>query len=281
MNRIALISDSSCDLNKFDLEKYSINLLPLRIIYENREFLDRIEISSEELLSSMERETPKTSLPDLDYSSALLEKLINDGYTHFIITTVSTAISGTFNSLRLLIDHYPNVKFHLFDTKTLGYPHGAINIEISKLISNNFSFDEIISRLDAIRTHCHGFLTCSTLEYLKRGGRIGKVSGTIAEALNIKPIISSNDEGELYTYSKARGRKQSISKLKDCITKYLDNCKCRVWILSGASDKEANSLSEIIKSHKNLIDISIEHMGASVLVHTGPGAIGACILEEF
>lgn len=280
MSKIALITDSSCDLDRSYIEKHSINLLPLRIIYKDKEYLDRLEITSEEFLSNLDKEIPKTSLPDLDYANKVIEKLIADGYTQCIVTTLSSAISGTFNSLRLLCEHYDNIDFYFFDSKTLGFPHGAMNIKIAELIENNVPFEDIISQLENIRVKTHGFLTCATLEHLKKGGRIGAIAGSIAEVLNIKPIISSNEDGILYTHSKYRGRKQSISKLKEYALKYLQQGKCRIWILNGNSNEDADKLFNLLKDHDNLSQISLENMGASVLVHTGPGALGVCIFQE-
>lgn len=281
MHKIALITDSSCDLKQSDLDKYSINLLPLRIIYKDKEYLDKLEITSEDLISKLDEEIPTTSLPDLNYASKVIENLIADGYTQFIVSTLSSTMSGAFNSLRLLCSNYDNIDFYFFDSKTLGFPHGAINIRIAELIKSNISFEEITSKLEHIRSKSHGYLTCATLEYLKKGGRIGTIAGSIAEVLNIKPIISSNDDGLLYTHSKTRGRKQSISKLKECALKYLEQGKCRVWILNGHSCDESNKLFDSLKDHENISQISLENMGASVLVHTGPGSIGICVLEEY
>ncbi|SFD00464.1 DegV family protein [Clostridium uliginosum] len=280
MQKIALITDSSCDLSQATLDKYNIKLLPFRVIFNDREYLDRITITSDELFSYLENEIPTTSLPDLEYSTKILESLISEGYTHVIIITVSSNSSGCFNSIRLLCEHYPELQYHIFDTKTIGYPVGAITTQAGKLIDNNTNFEDIINKLEDIRVKTHGFVTFTSLKYLKQGGRIGRVAGAIAETLNLKPILSSDEDGLLYAYAKARGRKQSIVKLKQIMMSYLDKGKCRVWILNGASDQEAKDLLEDVKSHPNITEISLETIGACTAVHTGPGTIGLCIFEE-
>lgn len=256
-------------------------MLPFRIIFSDNEYLDRITITSKELFHLLKIEIPTTSLPDINYSSNVFEDLISKNYTHVIVVTVSANSSGCFNSVRLLSEHYPKIKSYIFDSKTIGYPVGAITQQIGKLIKDNHTFEDIISKLDNIRRKTHGFVTFPSLKYLKAGGRIGRISGTIAETLNLKPIVSSDEDGFLYPFSKARGRKQSLNKLKDILMSYLNKGKCRVWILNGDADDEANEFLNSVQAHENISKISLETIGACTGVHTGPGSIGFCVYEEY
>ncbi len=280
MQKIALIADSSCDLDKKTIEKHGIRLLPIRLIYKDKEYLDKINITSEEMYASISREIPTTSLPDVEYTDKVINKIKEDGYTHVIVITVSKELSGTFNSVRVISEHHPELKFHLFDTKTLGYPQGAIVLEAVKMLDKGMNCEEILEKLQEVRKRVHGYVTVSSLEYMIKGGRIGRVAGTIGEILHLKPIISSNEHGLLYAYAKARGRKQAISKLKDTLMKYLDNSKCRIWVLSGDALEEAQDFYNKIKNHPNVTEISLETIGPAMGVHTGPGSLGLCILEE-
>lgn len=280
MRRIALITDSSCDLDFSSREEHKVEMIPFRIIYKDREYLDQITITENELYDSLETEIPTTSLPDLGYGNKVIERLKAEGYTDIIAITVSSKLSGSFNSLKILSQEHEEIKFHFFDSKTLGYPVGVIVMEASRLIKLGFSPEEIVDKLEGIRTRTHAFVTFKTLEFLKRGGRIGRVAGTVGEILNLKPIISSNEEGVLYNFAKCRGRKQAISKMKEIINEYLSRGKCRIWVLSGSAHDEAISLLECIKEHVNITSISIEMVGATMGVHTGPGALGVCIFEE-
>lgn len=280
MKKIGVLTDSSCDLTLETLKENNIEMLPIRIIYKEREFLDKITITSKEMYESLSTEIPTTSLPDLKTTDKILDKFIDEGYTDLIIVCVSNKLSGTLNSIRLIAEEKSGINFHFLDTKTLGYPQGAIVLEVAKLVKQGKTAEEIVQAFESIRKRTHGFITFNTLEYLKRGGRIGKISGTIGEILHIKPIVSSDDDGELYTYTKTRGRKKAISKMKSILFEYLEKSKCRVWVLTGAADEEAKEFFENVKGHENIIDISLEQIGAAMGIHTGPGALGLCILEE-
>lgn len=280
MTKIALITDSSCDLSFKDLEDHNIIQFPIRIIYKDKDYLDKVEISSEEMYSRLKDEVPSTSLPDMHYCENILHQIIAEGYTDVIVTNVSTALSGTQNSIRLLAQQFPTLKFHFFDTKTLGFPQGVITLEASKLIKAGLSPQEILDKLQVIRQHVKGFIAVETLEYLIKGGRISKVAGTVGELLHIRPIISYNDEGVLYSYAKARGKKQVLSKLKKILVDFLDENPSRVWILQGDALNEATAFMEEVKDHPNITEISLETIGAAMGVHTGPGVVGFAILSK-
>ena len=280
MQKIALVTDSSCDLGEKTRRDNNIEMLPFRIIYKDKEFLDQVNITHDELYKSLSEEIPTTSLPDLEYTENLECRLKEEGNTAVIVITVSSRLSGTLNSIKLLVEDHKELNFHFYDSKTLGFPVGALVLEASLMIRAGLTPEEIIDKLHEVKTKLHAYVTLNTLEFLRKGGRIGRVAGAVGEILHLKPIISANEEGELYPWGKCRGRKQAISKLRSIIHERLENARCKVWILSGASHDEAVALYESVKSHTNISHISLEMIGATMGVHTGPGALGVCILEE-
>ncbi|MEG0306708.1 MAG: DegV family protein [Clostridium sp.] len=281
MQRIALVSDSSCDLSRKTVEKYGVRIVPTRIIYKDREYLDQITISSDEMYASLATEVPTTSLPDVGYCHKVFDEIKSEGYTDVIVATVSGKLSGTLNSLRVISNDYEGINFHFYDTKTLGYPQGAIVMEIAKMIEQGMKCEDILENLESVRQRVTGYVALNTLEYLMKGGRIGKVAGTIGEMIHLKPIISSNDEGVLYKYARSRGRVQSISKLKSILQEHLEKARCHVWVLSGDAFEEAKKLYEEFKNDPRITEISLETIGPAMGIHTGPKSIGLCILEEF
>lgn len=279
MEKIALITDSGCDLSIETLKENNINLLPLNIIYSYGEFEDKISITSEEVYKKLEIEVPSTSLPSTKKINETLERLEKEGYTHVIAITLSSGLSGTCNAIRLALEEYPNLISHVYDTKILAYPEGMIVLDVAKSIKEGKSFESIVSELPNIKAKIKGYFTLNTLEYLKKGGRIGKVAGTIGEMLNLKPIIGVDDEGVYYTISKARGRKQALSKLTDILKQTLSKGKCNVFVLQGGALEEGNSYLESIRHLNNIQDIGIASVSPALGVHTGPGLIGLAIQE--
>lgn len=280
MEKIAIITDSAADLPIDLLKKYNINVLPFRVIYSNKEYEDGVTIHPEEVYSNLEKEIPTTSLPNIQKIEDTLCSLEENGYTHVIAIHISHALSGTANSVRLALENHPNLTSFLYDTKTLSIAQGIIVLNTAKLIEQGKSFEEIVNTLPMFRKNVNLYFTLNTLEYLKKGGRIGKVAGTVGELLNLKPIIIVDDTGVYQTYAKLRGRKQSINKLKSIAQEYLSTGrKYDIWVMDGYSKEEGDLLFDYLKTLPNINEIHRGIIGPSLGVHTGPGLVGFGINE--
>ena len=278
MEKIALITDSASDISVELLEKNKIKLLPFKVIYSDREYEDRIDITPQMMYERLKREIPKTSLPSIEKMTNIFKEAIDEGCTHAIIITISAAFSGTYNAVRLVCEDFPELETFVFDSKTLTMAEGAMVLEAAKLISEGKSFKEITEILPVYREKIDLFFTIDTLEYLQKGGRIGKVAGTIGELLNLKPIITVADDGTYRTAAKARGSKQSVSKLIEIFKGYLEKGKYKAWILDGYGMDKVQSLYEEIKDLPNVVECKIAGtIGPALGVNTGPGLVGLAI----
>jgi DegV family protein with EDD domain len=281
LDKIALITDTTSDLNREAVDKYNINVLPFRIIYSDREYLDNVDITSQEVYSNMEKEVPTSSLPSMKDMEELFLRLEEQGYTHAIAVTLSTGLSGIFNAMKLISENHPSIITHVCDSQSIALGEGLIVTECGKLIQEGKSFEEVVEAIPFIKKRIHLYFLVGTLEYLKRGGRIGKVSGTIAELLNIKPIIAIDTDGKYLTCEKVRGRKQSLNKLIELTNNILDKKKCKVYIVHGEAYDEAKKVMEIISKHPNVISIEFGGYISPVSgVHSGPGLVGMVCIEE-
>jgi DegV family protein with EDD domain len=280
LNKIALITDSSCDLTNEILQKYNIRVVPLRIIYRDKEYIDRVNIDPQDVYDNLTKEVPTTSMPsmqDIDDAFTSIEK---EGYTHVIAITISSGLSGTFNTVKLVSENHPNLTTCIFDSKTLSAALGALVNECGKLISQGKSFEEIVNVLPSIKERISVYYVLETLEYLKKGGRIGKVAGTIGELLNLKPIISVDEEGKYFTYAKVRGRKQSISRLADIAKEVLATTKAKLFILQGGALEEGKKLYDSFLNMTNVTSLHFSDISPALGVHTGPGLLGIVIVKE-
>lgn len=277
MQKIALITDSACDLTINEINENNINLLPLLVIYSTKEYQDRVDISPSEVYANLDKEVPKTSLPSAKTIEDTLTRLEDEGYTHVIAISISSGLSGSFNALRLALEDHPKLISYVYDTKILAYPQGEIVLEVSRLIKEGKTYEEIIDLLPNIRERVIGFFTINTLEYLKKGGRIGRVAGTIGEILNLKPIITTDENGIYYNVAKVRGRKQSLSKLTEILKQYLHKGPCEVAVLHAGCEDEALKFMSSLKSLQNVNSIKLAEISPALGVHGGPGLIGLSI----
>ncbi|MBC2580998.1 DegV family protein [Clostridium sp. DJ247] len=282
MDKIALITDTTSDIPDELLEKYNIKLLCFRIIYKNKEYKDRFEITPEEVYENFKNEIPTSSLPSMNDMENLFKSLEEEGYTHAIAIVLSTGLSGIYNGLRIVAENHPKISTFIYDSKSISAGEGILVEECAKLIEKGKCFDDIVKAVPLIRKRINLFFVVGTLEYLKRGGRIGKVSGTIAELLNIKPIVSIDiNDGKYYTYDKVRGRKQSLNRLIHIAHKILSDKKCRLYTMHGYAIEESKKVFDEVSKHHNITTSVFGGCISPVAgVHSGPGLIGLVLFEE-
>jgi DegV family protein with EDD domain len=282
MEKIALITDSASDVPSDFIKEYDINVLPFRILYKDREYRDGVDITPEEIYKNLAIEAPKTSLPYMDDMEKLFQNLENEGYNKAIAITLSSGLSGIYNAVKIVAENHPNIDTFIWDSKSISIGEGVAVIECGKLIKKGKTFQEIKEYMPTILQKTNLYFVVGTLEYLKKGGRIGKVAGTIAELLDIKPIISPDkNDGKYFTYAKIRGRKKSINKMFEIAEEFSRFKKCRAFIMHGDALMEALEFANRLKMLPNILSI---YFGGNVSpvsgVHSGPGLIGFCLLEE-
>ena len=279
MAKIAIVSDSTSDLTQDTIEKYNIRILPLRVIYTEGEYKDRVDITPEEIYARFKEEIPSTSLPSPQDTVELFDQLKQEGYTHAIIVTISSGISGTMNMIRNVADSYEGMTFEIIDSKSLTMGAGFSIIEGAKELEVTNDFEKAVKRIREVLRKTKVYYVVQTLEYLRKGGRIGKVEGTIGELLNIKPIISINEDGVYYSFKKVRGRSRSIDELFEIIKEKAKETLVNIAVAHGDAHDEAQGLLKRVRALKNIKETVFTQISPVLVVHTGPGLIGIVVSE--
>ncbi|MFV0557747.1 MAG: DegV family protein [Enterococcus sp.] len=274
--KIALLVDSGTDVPEEIMQAHGIYMVPLKIIYENEEYIDKVDISAEEIYRRLPNEIPKTSLPTGQAIQDIFTQIKADGYEKVLAITISSGLSGTFNSLRLLSQEIRNLEIHVIDSKNIGIGAGLQAIHAAELIAAGYSFAELVSSVtQAIQNHTV-FFNVATLEYLQKGGRIGLVASLVGTALKLNPIISCNDEGIYYTVAKTRGRKRSLDKTIELIRQAIGtHPKVRLAIAHGDAYNEALEMKQRLEQEfPAASEIYFGQISPALVVHTGPGLLG-------
>ena len=281
MTKIALITDTASDIPKEWIDKYNVHMLHFQIIYSDRQYRDQLEISSEEVFRNFEQETPSTSMPLLGDVQDLFQKLSDEGYTHVLAITISSGLSGAWNSLNMIKDDFPNLQTCVYDSKTLSFGQAVLVELAGKMIAQNKTIDEIIPALDRMQAGQQSFFIVDTLKYLVAGGRIGHVSGIIGSALNLKPIISVGTDGKYFTKTTVRGKKRALNTMVKSASEMLVNKQCRIYVLHGDAEADAITLVEQLKHLPNVVSVTFDgYIGPVACVHTGPGFLGMVLVEQ-
>lgn len=275
-NKIAILTDSCSDVPQNFMERFNIYQLPLSINYKEKSYLDRIEITPEEVYENLDKEIPHTSLPSIGEIQKIIEKIVSDGYDQIIIPVISSGLSGTYNTIKMVCNEFKNIKTAVIDTKNIAMGSGFLSIYAAQLVEKNFSFEEIVRKVQDKIENSHIYYSLQTLHYLIKGGRIGRVEGILGSLLQIKPIISCDKNGIYYTVDKARGRKQSINKLIEIVQDSIkDKKNYYLCICHGCAQEEANEIREKMQPSIDRATFYMEGQISPALgVHTGPGLIG-------
>lgn len=281
MSKIAIITDSSCDLPKDLIAKLGVEVVPLRVIYKSGEFRDRVDIEPTEVYNRLEQEIPTTSMPSPEDIYAAFEKVRAGGYTHCLVISLSSGLSGTYNTFKLIANEFEDLQTHVIDSKYLSWALGYQVVEAAKLIGEKLDFSEIIQKIEEMKKRISAYFVVDTLDYLKAGGRIGRVSALFGSILNVKPIISVDEDGKYFPLTVARGKNQAMKKLYQLVQDRVDSAKASIAIVQGRAEKEAEALAERVRQlGDNIVDLYVGNVSPALVVHAGPGLIGLVIKDE-
>ena len=282
-NKIAILVDSGTDVPQEIIDMYNIYVIPLKIIYKDREYTDKVDITPEEIYKRLLEEIPGTSLPDGESITKIFDQIKNDGYDKVLAITISSGLSGTNNVVRLVAQEQEGIQTHVLDTKNIGIGAGFTAIQAAKWIEEGMEWETLIDELVALAERTKVFFNVATLEYLQKGGRIGLVASILGNALKLNPIISCNEEGIYYTVGKARGRKKSLDKTMSYVKETVGDAKVfNLAVAHGAAEEEAIEMkARFEREFPNAQEIYFGQISPALVVHTGPGllGIGVQILE--
>ena len=277
--KIALLTDSACDIPQELIKKLNIKMLPLKIIYPGKEYSDRVDITPQDVYDKMPDEIPTTSMPCLGEIKSTIEKIKSEGFTHLLAVHLSSGLSGTFQAVQMVANDIDNMIVKVIDTKTLSIAQGWMVLDAARNIGRGLNFDKVVDQLYKLKPKVQVYYVLETLEYLRRGGRIGKVAGMLGEFLHLKPIISVDEEGKYYTYCKARGRKKSIERLIQIVEDNIKDKPAYLAVMHGGARKEAEEILARLSHLTNVKEIIASDISPALGVHTGPGLLGVSFYE--
>ncbi|EMF0624516.1 DegV family protein [Enterococcus hirae] len=283
-NKVAILVDSGTDVPQELIEKYQMYVIPLKIIYKDRVYTDKVDITPEEIYQRLPQEIPGTSLPDGETITKIFEQIKQDGYEKILAVTISSGLSGTYNIVRLIAQQQEELEAYVLDTKNIGIGAGFSAIQAAKWLEEGMEWSLLIERLNELVKQTKVFFNVATLEYLQKGGRIGLVASILGTALKLNPIISCNDEGIYYTVGKARGRKKSLDRTVSYVKERVGTAKVfNLAVAHGDAKEEATEMMARLKEEfPQAQQIYFGQISPTLVVHTGPGllGVGVQVLEK-
>lgn len=280
--KIALLTDSCADLSVQMVQEYHIFVVPLRILCADGEYADGVDIHGADIYRRLHNgELPQTSLPSGAYIEKVLRQIWEEGYDGVIAVMLSSGLSGTYNLVRLAAEECGNLlPVRVFDSVSGSLGQGATVLQLAEDIRGGMSWEELTERrAPQLIANTFPFFSVDTLEYLQKGGRIGKVTATAGTLLQIKPIITFADDGQLKSIAKVRGRNQVISKLIELtVQRCGEHRRYNLAVANGGAPEEMAEFAARLKAEFP----NYEHfwegvMDATLSVYIGDGVIGGGI----
>ena len=275
---LRIITDTSCDLPDKELQKYNIEMIPLKVTFANGEtFLDRFELTPANFLKRMKlsRILPKTSAPDPYTFMKYFEKGLRDA-GEVLFVSLSSGLSSTYQTAQLACNMLGSEKVKVFDTLTASLGTGIVAIKAANMAAQGLSVDAVIERLTQIRASREVIFTLDTLENVVKGGRLSRIEGLAGTLLHIKPILNANNRGVPEVIEKVKGRKKAIHRLVSLLGEVTGgSLKDRLIGISHVNcEEDAIQLGNEIKKDYNLTNqIIIAEMSATIGTYAGEGGL--------
>lgn len=281
MSTYRIITDSSCDLTQELADAYGLTVLPLTVTVEGktyRNWLDGREIGFHSLYEKLRAGIPATtSAVNPDEFLQAMDAILKGG-EDILYIGFSSGLSTTYQSGCIAADElrekYPERKIICIDSLAASLGQGLlVHLAVQKQ-REGLTLEQLADFVERTKLHvCHWF-TVDDLMFLKRGGRIPATTALLGTALQIKPVMHTDNNGKLVNVSKARGRKASIAALVDKMNETgIDIHDQTVFISHGDCIDDAEYAASLIRERVGVKDILINYVGPVIGSHSGPGTI--------
>ena len=276
-----IVTDCAADMNAKELEELGIIQAPLFIQFPEGE-ISATDISADEFynrLEAMRPAIPTTAQPSSGMFEQIYRQLAETSKSIFSIH-ISSGLSGTLNSAQVGGEQVKDqAEISFWDTLTLSGGERFQVLAAALADKAGWTMDKIQERMTEIRANTEVIYTLETLEYLARGGRIGRVQALMGSLLKLKPVINvSHVDGKYSTVTKARTIPAALEELTDNLLNIYQKTPVWVNVLHGRFQHGAEMLSEMAEERLNVAKLEISRISPVLGVHTGPGIVGAAVV---
>lgn len=270
-----IVADSSCDLTQAMKDKYDITLVPLTITIGDRHYRDDENLDVNQMLEDIKNSTevPRSACPS---PQEFMNAFMAEGSVFAI--TLTAALSGTYNSAvmakGLFLQDYHEKFIHVFDSKGSSVRETLIALKIGELIENGLNEFEIVEQVNEYIDKMKYIFQLGSLDTMIKNGRISKLKGLIANALNIRPILHANENGEAELLENVRTEKKSIQRLVEMVGEQCNDFSDRILGISHCDALEkAEKLKSEIEANYNFKEVFIVPMRGLSSLYTNRGGI--------
>ncbi|MCU6708941.1 DegV family protein [Paenibacillus sp. J5C_2022] len=276
MGNVRIVTDSTSDIPRQVRERLGITMVPLKVHFGEDTYQDAVTIEAEQFYSKLKSSSalPTTSQPSPVEFSEVYERLLEEDPEGPIISIHLAAIlSGTYQSATIaqsmLEDGDGDIA--VVDSKSASYGIGMQVVKAAELAAAGESKEVILAELERLRSGVQLYFLVDTLDYLHKGGRIGRASAVLGSLLNIKPILSLDENGGVYSVDKVRGSKKAVSRIVAMLKDSFGDDPVGMVMAWTDVPGSAAELEERLKAEMNVQETGYTTVGSVIGTHTGPG----------
>jgi DegV family protein with EDD domain len=282
-HRVALLTDSTCDIPQELIHKYQITVIPQMVIWGEETYQDRVDISPREFYRRLESENdlPSTTQPSPGTFERYYQEAREKGAEEVVILTVSSALSGTYQ-LAKKVGAEMNFPVHVVDSRGPTMSLGWQVLAAARERERGGVVEDMLRVVEQTRQKLSQVVLLDSLKFLHRGGRIGTAKRLLGSVLNIKPLVKINhEEGGVEAAGQTRTREKGMEML---IERFLEGvhsaASLRIAVLHGNAEQEAQNIMQRLKDMYHPVEILSNITGPVLGVNTGPRALAICGYSE-
>lgn len=275
---VRVVTDSTADLPRELLEQLNIAVVPLKVMIDGESYRDGVDLTPKEFFQRLPyaKELPTTSQPSPGEFVQTYEKLRDEGAQKIIAIHLSGGLSGAVQAARLAKDMVTGVDIEVIDSYSASVGLGLIVLSAARAAQNGATGTEVVELVNSLIQKVQVFFVLDTLEYLQKGGRIGRAEAFLGNLLNIKPILSLVD-GIITPVDKVRGQSKAIDRTIDLIKQASGGKRLEVAMV------HANNFTDVMRLHDRVLnefkccelcELIISEVSPVLGTHVGPGLVG-------
>jgi uncharacterized protein len=281
--KIALVTDSSCDLPPHLIDHYQIHVVPMNLYFGDNHYLDKVTIHPEQFYRLLELENahPKSAQPNEKTFENLYSHL-SSHYDSVIALHLPGSLSGTYKNSCFSaekISRESGKKISVIDTRQISGSLGLVALRFAKAIESGMSHDEVVKHAGEWIEKTRLLVSVKTLKYLVLGGRVSKMKGFFANLLNMKPILALDKTGKTYLMEKTFSMKANMKSVLRKIQKEGKSGEITDYIILHAhSEDDARWFAEQMVELSGIDPLAVVEISPVIGVHSGPGTIAIAFM---
>ncbi len=283
MSRVRIVTDSTADLFPQQLEEYKIGMVPLKVRFGEEVFRDGVDMTPEAFFEKLAVSThhPSTSQPSPGEYAETYRRLLEEGAESIISIHLSSRLSGSFESARIARSMLEEADIEVVDSKLASMGYGLIVLEAARAAAQGAGKEEVLRLVTETLQRARIYFAVDTLEYLEKNGRIGRAQALLGSLLNIKPILTLDNDGYVAAREKVRGAKKVIPRLLEIIREHVPpGSRIRCAVVHGDAEDRALQVQAELEKTYQVDEVPLHWIGPVIGTHTGPGTLGIVYYPE-